>query len=182
MPSLTRIHGLRSVRKLFARVSPVFALLASIPLSSSYLFFPVSAHAATAPTTVQRQAAAQFERAEQLRAALNVKPASKRSLSDYRQVVSSYRRVYLITPRANEVPDALMAIAQLNTEMGERFGRTYYQAAVDAYRFLLHDYPASHHSADAMLETAKLQRDQLGDYAAATQTYQDFLKRFPKSS
>jgi N-acetylmuramoyl-L-alanine amidase len=181
MPGLTPIDGLRGVAKIFARVSPVFALLASVSLPLSSLFVDLPAQAATAPATVQRQAAVQFERAEQLRAALNVKPVSKRSLSDYRAVVSSYRRVYLITPRANEIPDALMAIAQLNTEMGERFGRTYYQAAVDAYRFLLHDYPASHHNADAMLECAKLQRDQLGDYAAATQTYQDFLKRFPKS-
>ena len=33
-----------------------------------------------------------------------------------------------------------------------------------------------------MLACAKIQRDQLGDYSSATQTYQDFLKRFPRSS
>jgi N-acetylmuramoyl-L-alanine amidase len=96
-------------------------------------------------------------------------------------VVSSYRRVYLITPRANEVPEALIAIAQLYTEMGERFGRNYYQNAADSYRFLLHEYPNSRHVPDAMLVCAKLQRDQLADYAGATQTYKDFLKRFPRS-
>jgi N-acetylmuramoyl-L-alanine amidase len=166
------MHG---VARMFARVSPVFALLAVSSLSF--------ARPLPNPTaTVQRQAAVQFDRAEQLRAGLNVKPVSKRTLADYRQVVSSYRRVYLITPRANEVPDALLAVAQLNTEMGERFGRTYYQAAVDAYRFLLHDYPSSHHGPDAMLECAKLQRDQLEDYASATQTYQEFLKRYPRST
>ena len=31
------------------------------------------------------------------------------------------------------------------------------------------------------LVCAKLQRDQLADYAGATQTYKDFLKRFPRS-
>ena len=65
--------------------------------------------------------------------------------------------------------------------MGERFGRAYYQSAVDAYRFLLHEYPTSRHGPDATLLCAKLQRDQLGDYSGATLTYQDFLKRYPHS-
>ena len=145
-------------------------------------FIAVATASPAAPTTsVQKQAGAQFERAEQQRAALNIKPRAKRTLADYRQVVTSYRRVYLITPRAAEVPDALQAISELYTEMGERFGRAYYQSAVDAYRFLLHEYPTSRHGPDAMLLCAKLQRDQLGDYSGATLTYQDFLKRYPHS-
>ncbi len=158
---------------MFARVSPFFVLLACLPVLKA---------APAAPTaTVKRQAQAQFERAEQQRASLNVKPRAKRTLADYRQVASSYRRVYLITPRASEVPDALIAIAQLYTEMGELFGRNYYQSAVDAYRFLLREYPANRYAPNAMLVCAKLQRDQLADYAGSTKTYQDFLKRFPRS-
>jgi N-acetylmuramoyl-L-alanine amidase len=164
-------------KKMFARVSPFFILL--------YFFPALIALAAASPAaqtaTVKRQAGAQFQRAEQQRATLNLKPLAKRTLGDYRQVVSSYRRVYLITPRANEVPDALVAIAQLYTEMGERFGRNYYQTAADSYRFLFREYPASRRAPDAMLVCAKLQRDQLADYAGATQTYKDFLKRFPRS-
>src|SRR6202163_1876046 len=162
-----------SSKKMFALVSPFFVLI---------FFSPALIAFAAAPTAaVKRQAGAQFQRAEQQRATLNLKPMGKRTLGDYRQVVSSYRRVYLITPRANEVPEALMAIAQLYTEMGERFGRNYYQYAADSYRFLLREYPASRHAPDAMLVCAKLQRDQLADYAGATQTYKDFLKRFPRS-
>jgi N-acetylmuramoyl-L-alanine amidase len=164
-----------SLKNMFALLSPFFILLC---------FYPALAASASpsAPTaTVRRQAAAQFQRAEQLRTTLNLKPVTKRTLSDYRQVVSSYRRVYLITPRANEVPEALIAVAQLYTEMGERFGRNYYQNAADSYRFLLREYPGSRHVPDAMLVCAKLQRDQLADYSGATQTYKDFLKRFPRS-
>jgi N-acetylmuramoyl-L-alanine amidase len=165
-----------SLKKMFALVSPFFILLCFFPS----LIAPVAA--SPAPTaTLKRQAGAQFQRAEQQRATLNLKPIAKRTLGDYRQVVSSYRRVYLITPRANEVPEALIAIAQLYTEMGERFGRNYYQNAADSYRFLLREYPTSRHAPDAMLICAKLQRDQLADYAGATQTYKDFLKRFPRS-
>jgi N-acetylmuramoyl-L-alanine amidase len=172
------LKAANSVRPMFARVSPFFVLL-----SCMFSFSAASSYPAAEPTaSVKRQATVQLERAEQQREALNVKPAAKRSLADYRQVVTSYRRVYLITPRAAEVPDALLAIAQLNTEMGEHFGRNYYQAAVDAYRLLLREYPTSHHGPDAMLACAKIQRDQLGDNSNATQTYQDFLKRYPRSA
>ncbi|HZV59027.1 MAG TPA: N-acetylmuramoyl-L-alanine amidase, partial [Candidatus Eremiobacteraceae bacterium] len=156
---------------------PFFILLCFLAASVT----PAAASPAPPTATVKRQAGAQFQRAEQLRATLNLKPLAKRTLGDYRQVVSSYRRVYLITPRANEVPEALIAIAQLYTEMGERFGRNYYQNAADSYRFLLREYPTSRHAPDAMLVCAKLQRDQLADYAGATQTYKDFLKHFPRS-
>src|SRR6202140_5596525 len=176
MPSASP-SAANSLKKMFALVSPFFILLCFYAaLITSALASP------SAPTaTVKRQAGAQFQRAEQLRATLNLKPLAKRTLGDYRQVVSSYRRVYLITPRANEVPEALLAIAQLYTEMGERFGRNYYQNAADSYRFLLREYPGNRHVPDAMVVCAKLQRDQLADYAGATQTYKDFLKRFPRS-
>src|SRR5260370_32931438 len=46
-----------------------------------------------ATATVKRQsAAAQFARAEEQQAALNSKPREKRTLADYKQVVTSYRR------------------------------------------------------------------------------------------
>src|SRR5450432_860412 len=117
MPSTTPSTAASYLLRMFARVSPFFVLL-------SFFAVLASARAASpaAPTaTVKRQAQAQFERSEQQRAALSVKSHSKRTLADYRQVVASYRRVYLITPRAAEVPDALLAISQLYTEMGERF-------------------------------------------------------------
>jgi N-acetylmuramoyl-L-alanine amidase len=130
----------------------------------------------------RREAAgAQFARAEEMRAALNSKAPEERRLAEYQQVVASYRRVYLITPHAAEVPEALLAVAELNSEMGDRFGRSYYQVAVDTYRFLLHDYPANHYGQDAMLRMAKLQKEQLGDAAGARETFEEFLKKYPRS-
>lgn len=177
MPSTTPTPAAILFLRAFARVSPFFVLLSFFAVLTSARAAPPAAPTAS----VKRQAQAQFERAEQQRAALNVKSRTKRTLADYRQVVASYRRVYLITPRAGEVPDSLLAISQLYTEMGGRFGRTYYQSAVDAYRFLWREYPASRYVPDSMLVCAKLQRDQLADYSSAAKTYQDFLKRFPRS-
>ena len=175
----------------FARVSPVFAAAA---LTTAFLppanicakttdHSANSAVSAADPVGAERRQAAssQFGRAEDQREALNAKPAEKRTLNDYKQVVTSYRRVYLITPHAAEVPDALVAVAELYTEMGDRFGRTYYQSAVDTYQFLLREYPKSRYLQDAYLRSAKLQKDQLGDTTGATKTYDAFLKKFPHS-
>ena len=170
-----------SARKIFHKVfvgtSLGFALLGVFSI-------PCLATSKTASnSSVKREAASsQFSRAEELRAALNAKPPEKRTLAEYKQVVSSYRRVYLITPHAMEVPDALFAVGELYTEMGDRFGRSYYQTAVDSYMFLIREYPTSKHLQDAMLNVANLQKDQLGDSAAATSSFQDFQKRFPRST
>ena len=171
----------KTLRMSFARLSPVFAAL------SGALFFvsaaPAKTHAEAAATaSLKRQSAAvQFARAEEQRAALNSKSTEKRTLADYKQVVLVYRRVAMITPRAPEVPDSLVAVAEVYTEMGDRFGRTYYQSAVDTYQFLIREYPTSKYCQDAMLRTAKLQRERLGDSQLAQKTYEDFLKRYPRS-
>jgi N-acetylmuramoyl-L-alanine amidase len=187
------LPGQNFLHKTFARVSPVF-LVAGLAF-----LCPTSSHAKSSSArpelagrrseeadkrnkTDRRQAAtSQYARAEDLRAALNSKPADKRPLSEYKQVIASYRRVYLITPHAGEVPDALLAVAELYTEMGDRFGRSYYQLAADSYQFLLHEYPTSHFGQDAMLRMAGLQKDQLGDAATAKKTFEEFLKKYPRS-
>ena len=171
------LQGRKIFLKMFAGASLVFALAVAA-------VSPGKAHAESADATasVKRQSAsAQFAKAEEQRAGLNSKPADKRTLADYKQVVMSYRRVAMITPRATEVPDSLLAVAELYTEMGDRFGRRYYQLAVDSFQFLVHEYPKSLYCQDAILRIAKLQRDQLGDSALASKTYEDFLKRYPRS-
>jgi len=174
------LAGQNFLHKMFARVSPVF-------LALSLAFFCAHTSLAredsdTRNSSNRRQAAAtQFTHAEDLRAELNSKPAEKRTLSEYKQAVSSYRRVYLITPHAAEVPDALLAVAELYSEMGDKFGRSYYQLAADSYKFLLHEYPTSHYGQDAMLRLARLQKDQLGDSAEASKTFEEFLKKYPRS-
>src|SRR5437899_1759611 len=167
----------------FARVSPVFAAIGFALILATAAPAKRNAEAsATATASVKRQSAStQFARAEEQRAAVNSKPAEKRTLADYKQVVTGYRRVAMITPRAPEVPDSLLAVAELYTEMGDRFGRSYYQSAVDTYQFLVREYPTSKYCQDAILRTAKLQREQLGDSALSKKTFEDFLKRYPRS-
>jgi N-acetylmuramoyl-L-alanine amidase len=129
----------------------------------------------------RESAQAQFARAEEQRAALNTKTSSDRSLADYRQAVAAYRRVYLITPHASEVPQALLIVAQLYQEMGEKFGGKYFQSAVDTYQFLIHEYPESRNSPEAILRVAKIQRDELGQPDLAAKTYEEYLRLYPRS-
>jgi len=166
----------------FARVSPVFAT-AALALSLAPISLCASGNNAE-PTraSAKRDAAeAQFTRAEEQRAALNAKAGEKRTLAEYKSVVASYRKVYLISPHAADVQDSLLAVGELYAEMGDRFGRAYYQSAVESYQFLLREYPKSRFSQDILLRTARLQQEKLSDTAGAMKTYQEFLKRFPRS-
>jgi N-acetylmuramoyl-L-alanine amidase len=168
--------GRENIHRSFAGVSLGIVLLAACVI-------PCPATGANTNTPAKREtASSQFARAQEMRAALNEKAQEKRTLADYRRVVNTYQRVYLITPHAMEVPDAMVAVGELNTEMGDRFGRSYYQAAAEAYQFLIREYPTSKFVQDAMLRMAQLQKDQLGEPAAATKTYQDFQKKYPRSA
>src|SRR5712664_3847061 len=174
--------GGKILHRSFASVSPVFVALGLALCVAPASAARTRAESSGTATTVKRQAATtQFARAEEQRERLNSKPSEKRTLSDYKQVVSSYRRVALITPRAPQVPDSLLAVAEVYTEMGDRFGRSYYQSAADSYQFLVREYPKSKYCQDAVLRIAKLQRDRLGDAELAKKTYEDFLKRYPRS-
>jgi N-acetylmuramoyl-L-alanine amidase len=175
------LAGQNFLHKMFARVSPVFLAL-SLAFICPHTSLAREDSDSRNNSNRRQAAATQFTHAEDLRAELNSKPAEKRTLSEYKQVVSSYRRVYLITPHAAEVPDALLAVAELYSEMGDKFGRSYYQLAADSYKFLLHEYPTSHYGQDAMLRLARLQKDQLGNAAEASKTFEEFLKKYPRTS
>jgi N-acetylmuramoyl-L-alanine amidase len=171
----------------FAPASPVFTLGVIAILGCSFLALISTGRAEGSGksnvSNAKRQAAAdQFARAEDQREALNLKAPAKRTLADYKQVVATYRRVGLITPHAPEVSESLMALGELYTEMGDRFGRAYSQSAVDSYRFLLHDYPGSKYAQEAMFRMGQLEKDQLGDTAAATKTFDEFLRKYPRSA
>lgn len=165
---------------MFARVSPVFAALAFL-LPVVLANTTKDSAAGAGPISKRQAASSQFAKAKEQRAALDAKPGDARTLAEYKQTVASYRRVYLITPHAAEVPDSLVAVAELYEEMGNHFGRHYYQLSVDAYRFLLKEYPTSRYGPDATLRIAHLQRGPLGDAVGAGATYQGFLKAYPLS-
>jgi N-acetylmuramoyl-L-alanine amidase len=169
--------GIGNSKKSFAGASLGFVLALAC--------FVLPSFASTTKNTANAKAesaTAQYAVAQELRDALNNKPADQRSLAEYKKVVAAYQRIYLVMPHATEVPDALEAAAELNIEMGDHFGRSYYQSAADTFAFLIHEYPSGKHAQEAMLRLAKLQKDQLGDPNSAIRTFQDFQKKYPRST
>ncbi len=136
-----------------------------------------------APVRADRknEARDQFERAVRLRTILEGAPQRDRKISDYKQVITSFHRVYLITPSAEEVTPALVAEAELYEEMGRAYDAKYFQSAIETYNFLLKQYPGSRYRGEALFSIGKLQKDELSEPEAAEVTLKDYLKRFPKS-
>jgi N-acetylmuramoyl-L-alanine amidase len=127
------------------------------------------------------QAGAQFRKAESLRTAIAGKPAAQRTVAEYQQLGLAFRRVYLITPHAAEVPAALLAVAETYHEMGRLFDKKHHQQAMDAYLFLLKHYPTNRYRDDALFTIAHIQHEDLGDLDSAEETYKEFLRRFPRA-
>jgi N-acetylmuramoyl-L-alanine amidase len=137
----------------------------------------------TSPARADRKndARDQFEHAVRLRTILEGSPQRERKIGDYKQVITSFHRVYLITPNAEEVTPALIAEAELYEEMGRAFDAKYFQSAIETYNFLLKQYPGSRYRGEALFSIGKLQKDELSEPEAAEVTLKDYLKRFPKS-
>lgn len=132
-------------------------------------------------SSARENAEAQFDRAQKQRATLEATPDSKRTLEQYQDLVKAYRRVYLLTPRAQDVPLAILTVGDLNRQMGDHFDTKYYQAAIDAYQFLLHEYPASRYREDALFAVGQIQKDDLNDRPLAQKTFEEFLQLHPHS-
>lgn len=136
---------------------------------------------AQSPAERRKLAAEQFARAQSARTTLEARPEAERTLKDYRAVVDSFRRVYRITPHAVEATAALLAVGELYEAMGRLHDRKFFQSAIDAYQFLIHEYPGSKHRAEAWLRVGRLQMEALGQPEAAQLTFEGYLKEYGSS-
>jgi N-acetylmuramoyl-L-alanine amidase len=135
------------------------------------------------PARADRKAGAreQFERAVKMRTTLESNPQKDRSLADYRQTITAYHKVYLISPQAEEVTPSLIAEGELYQEMGRHFDPKYFKSAVDAYNSLLKQYPGSRYRSEALFSIGKIQKENLDKPDDAETTFKEFLRRFPRS-
>jgi N-acetylmuramoyl-L-alanine amidase len=136
-----------------------------------------------APARAERKAKAreQFERAVKMRTTLEGNPQKDRSFIDYKQTIAAYHKVYLISPQSEEVTPSLIAEGELYQEMGRYFDPKYFKSAIDAYNFLLKQYPGSRYRSEAIFSIGKIQKENLDRPDDAEATFKEFLKRFPKS-
>jgi N-acetylmuramoyl-L-alanine amidase len=123
----------------------------------------------------------QFEQAVRMRTSLEGYLPKDRSLNDYKQTVAAYHKVYGASPQAEEVAPSLIAEGELYREMGKQFDPKYFQSAIEAYKFLLQQYPGSRYRADALFAIAQIEKNDLNKPDDAENDFRDFLRRFPKS-
>ncbi|MFZ0581445.1 MAG: N-acetylmuramoyl-L-alanine amidase [Candidatus Acidiferrales bacterium] len=116
-----------------------------------------------------------------LRTTLEGAPDSERSLVDYRQALTAYHKVYLISPQAEEVTPSLVAEAELYDEMGRLFDEKFFQSAVETYQFLLKQYPGSRFRSQTMYAIGEIQKEGLHQPDVADASLKDYLKHFPKA-
>jgi N-acetylmuramoyl-L-alanine amidase len=127
------------------------------------------------------EARIQFEHAVTMRTVLEGYLEKDRGLSDYKQTVAAYQKVYAISPQADEVTPALMAEGELYREMGRLYDAAYFQSSIEAYNFLLKQYLGSRYRSAALFAIADIQKDELKKPDIAEATYKKYLKRFPAS-
>ena len=101
---------------------------------------PVSSAAASGAR--RARAVAAYERAVNLRTALESKPEKEREKADYQKVINLFQSVYHASPQYTKTPLALAAVAELYEEMGRRFSEAkYFHESIKAYQFLQAEYP-----------------------------------------
>ncbi|MGA9209447.1 MAG: N-acetylmuramoyl-L-alanine amidase [Terriglobales bacterium] len=142
------------------------------------------ARPALAISTAQKRqvAASQFETAERLRESLNGRPAGERTRREYQRVIDAYRRVYYTSPVSSKADASVAAVAELLAEMGRALGNPKVsQAAITQYEFLRREYPGSRRRVEALFTIGQIYRNDLEDNENAKASFEEFLKRYPRS-
>jgi N-acetylmuramoyl-L-alanine amidase len=122
-----------------------------------------------------------FARAERMREALNGRPVAQRARHDYQRVIDSYRRVYFGSPTSSKADPSVVAVAELQVEMGRRFDdNKIFAHAVKKYEFLRKEYPGSRYRFDALFTIGEIYKDDLEDPEEALATFQEFVHRYPR--
>jgi len=127
-------------------------------------------------------ARSQFDTAERMREALNGRPAQERTRQQYQRVINAYLRIYFGSPTSSKADPSVVAVAELQVEIGRRFeDDAILRAAIQQYEFLRKEYPGSKYRVDALFTVGEIYKDDLNDRAKAKSTFEDFLKRYPHS-
>ena len=173
MKTEVKVAGSRKSRWLACAFAVAALLLTSLP---------AFADANTNSANARDAAEAQFDRAQAQRASVEGTPEQRRILVQYQELAKSYRKVFLLSASAKDVPLAIMTVGDLNRKMGDLFDPKFYRAAIDAYQYLQREYPTCRYREDALFAVGQIQKDNLHDAALAQKTFEEFLQQHPRSA
>jgi N-acetylmuramoyl-L-alanine amidase len=130
----------------------------------------------------KQEAADQFDKAEQMREALNGRPAEERTRREYQRVADAYRKVYYVAPASSKADASVIAVAEILATMGRQFepGEKDLRSAIREYEFLRHEYPGSKYRFQALFTIGQIYAEDLGDDEDARKTFEEFLQRYPR--
>jgi len=127
-------------------------------------------------------ARSQFTTAENMRDALNKRPAEQRTRREYQNVVNAYHRVYFGAPTSSKSAASVAASAGLMVEMGRRFhDDDILHSAIRQYEFLRREYPGSGARFEALFAIGQIYKDDLNDGSRGREVFEEFLRRYPHS-
>jgi N-acetylmuramoyl-L-alanine amidase len=166
------------------RFRPTFRYLKVLSALVFVAFFAVLHQNAFAASVASRkqEAATQFAKAEQMREALNGRPQEERTRRDYQRVADAYRKVYYVAPASSKADASVIAVAEVLATMGRQFepGEKDLRSAIREYEFLRREYPGSKYRFQALFTIGQIYAEDLGDDDAARETFQEFLRRYPR--
>src|SRR5690349_4930566 len=122
-----------------------------------------------------------YQKAVQMREALNGRPESDRDAEDYNRVIDAFRKVYHLAPTSTRADSSVLAVAELLAEQARLSDdKTGFKSAIGQYEFLRREYPGSKYRFGALLSIGQVYREDLSVSAIAKETFEEFLKRYPK--
>ncbi len=122
----------------------------------------------------------QYSAASALRDSLGAHPQTQRTRHQYQRVIEAYRSVYLGAPASGKADPSAAAVADLMTGMGRQFNdQKTLRAAIKQYEFLRREYPGSKSRFQALLSIGQIYKDDLNAPEQATDTFQEFVRRYP---
>jgi len=103
-----------------------------------------------------------WERAQALLADLNAVPALELGMEQYKLVADTFKSVHRASPASGYCDDALLAAANIHARMASRFGNDpHKKRAIDAYKYVISQYPHSKLLDEAAEAIRKLEAGEL---------------------
>jgi N-acetylmuramoyl-L-alanine amidase len=124
-----------------------------------------------------------YERAVNLRTALEAAPPEQRTKLQFEQALDAFREVYHAKPGTAKAPAAVAAVGDLLAEKGRLFhDQKALRAAIGQYEFLREQYPRSPQVENALLLEGDICRQDLHDQACAEEKFRAIVATQPGTS